>query len=93
MDTAYELYDADLKLLKLLTPSVKADSELGYIADYPEGVRENGGQYTHGAIWLMLAYFKQGMLHKAFTLLNSLNPVQRLSDQKLNELYKGEPYV
>ena len=93
LDTAFELYDADLKLLKLLSPSVKADSELGYIADYPEGVRENGGQYTHGAIWLLLAYFKQGMLHKAFTLLNSLNPVQRLSDQKLNELYKGEPYV
>ena len=93
LNTAFELYDDELKILKLLSPPVKSDSKLGYIVDYPEGVRENGGQYTHGAIWLMLAYFKQGMYGKALTLLNSLNPVQRLSDEKLNELYKGEPYV
>ena len=46
----------------------------GYVMSYPEGVRENGGQYTHGAVWYCLACFKAGQKERAYELLNMLNP-------------------
>ena len=53
------LVDLDLGIIKLLTPAFeKSKNNPGYIMDYPKGIRENGGQYTHGAIWLAKAYFE-----------------------------------
>ena len=63
----------------------------GYVMSYPEGVRENGGQYTHGAVWYCLACFKAGQKERAYELLNMLNPAlkgEREWDYK--EIYKKE---
>lgn len=63
----------------------------GYVMSYPEGVRENGGQYTHGAVWYCLACFKAGQKERAYELLNMLNPAlkgEREWDYK--ESYKRE---
>ena len=54
---------------------------------YPEGVRENGGQYTHGAIWLAQAYFMLNEPSTGYELINILNPANKPYDK-----YKTEPY-
>lgn len=86
------LVDEDYKLIKLLTPYQKSP-RLGYISAYPDGVRENGGQYTHAAIWYIWALIKIGEYDKAYDLEERINPVYRSSDEKLAPLYMGEPYV
>ena len=64
------------KIIKLLTPAF-VDSNLtpGYIKSYPDGVRENGGQYTHAAIWAGIAYSILGENEKAFEIFEILNPI------------------
>ena len=63
----------------------------GYVMSYPEGVRENGGQYTHGAVWFCLACFKAGQKERAFKLLNMLNPALKTEDGgEYGESYKKE---
>lgn len=54
------LVDAENGVIKLLTPPFTEDSiaDVGYIASYPPGIRENGAQYTHAAIWLAKAFFR-----------------------------------
>jgi cyclic beta-1,2-glucan synthetase len=84
----------DEKLLLLLAPPfVESEPSPGYIQGYPAGIRENGGQYTHGALWVVLAYALQGdgeLAHKLFALLNPLNHTKTPSDVLR---YKVEPYV
>ena len=83
------LVDRQHRTVKLLTPPY-TDSErrVGYISGYGEGVRENGGQYTHAAIWLARACFMLGMESEGMELMDMLLPEGR--DMAV---YGGEPYV
>lgn len=65
----------------------------GYIRGYPPGVRENGGQYTHAAIWLAMAYARRGEGDKAGAIMRLLNPVEHARNPAELERYRVEPYV
>ena len=81
-------------LIQLLDPPFdKADMNPGYIKGYVPGVRENGGQYTHAAIWATMAFAKMGDSEKAWELLNLINPVNHALDADGVATYKTEPYV
>lgn len=78
-NTAWEqLVDRKNGIIKLFTPPFDNDSESGrdpgYVRSYPIGVRENGGQYTHGAVWYCISCFELGQNKRGFELLNMLNP-------------------
>lgn len=92
--TAYHaLLDAENGVFKLFTPAFSGeDKRAGYIASYPEGIRENGGQYTHAAVWFCRALFEAGLLEEGETLLALLNPMKKWEDPKLFEKYRLEPY-
>ena len=84
----------DVKLIQLLDPPFdKSELEPGYIKGYVPGVRENGGQYTHAAIWTTMAFAKLGDTERAWELFAMLNPVHHGSDAEQIERYKVEPYV
>jgi cellobiose phosphorylase len=88
------LVKRDAKLIQLLDPPFdKSKLEPGYIKGYVPGVRENGGQYTHAAIWTTMAFAMIGDNQKAWELFEMLNPINhgRHSDQIQH--YKVEPYV
>jgi len=89
------LYDSDVGIMKLFSPpfSRKSDEKNnpGYIQSYVPGIRENGGQYTHAAVWGAWAYFAGGYYDFATELLLKLNPAQKYLDG-LDEIYRGEPY-
>jgi len=81
-------------LVLLFTPPFDDTSlEPGYIKGYVPGVRENGGQYTHAAIWSAMAFAALGDGDKAAELLAMLNPVNRARTQADIQRYKVEPYV
>ena len=64
------------RILLLLTPPFdKSDQDPGYIKGYPPGIRENGGQYTHAAVWALMAIAKQGNGDEAAELFHMLNPI------------------
>jgi cyclic beta-1,2-glucan synthetase len=65
----------------------------GYIQGYPPGVRENGGQYTHAALWLAMAMARSGDGTRAGTLMRILNPVEHARDPAAVWRYGVEPYV
>jgi len=65
----------------------------GYIKGYPPGIRENGGQYTHAAIWSMLAFAMLGEGDKAAELFSLLNPINHAASRTAIQRYKVEPYV
>ena len=65
----------------------------GYIRGYVPGVRENGGQYTHAAIWTAMAFARLGDGERAWELLNMINPVRHGSTAAGSARYKVEPYV
>ena len=93
LTTAYrKLYDPENKLIKLLDPPF-TDKRIGYIAEYPAGVRENGGQYTHAAVWFVRALYEAGMDELAEKLLVDLLPISHTSDLPGVEKYLKEPYV
>ncbi|MDB5936450.1 MAG: cyclic beta 1-2 glucan synthetase [Massilia sp.] len=84
----------DYGLVQLLDPPFdKGVLNPGYIRGYVPGVRENGGQYTHAAIWTAMAFAKMGDGAKAWELLRMINPVGHSSDAAGAALYKVEPYV
>ena len=81
-------------LALLFTPPFdRTRLEPGYIKGYPPGIRENGGQYTHGAIWSAIAFAMLGDGDKAAELLSMLNPINRSSTPGAMDRYKVEPYV
>ncbi|WP_373559803.1 GH36-type glycosyl hydrolase domain-containing protein [Bordetella genomosp. 10] len=81
-------------LALLFTPPFdRTPHDPGYIKGYPPGLRENGGQYTHAAIWAVLAYTKLGDGDKASDLFSMLNPVNHASTPADVQRYKVEPYV
>lgn len=100
------LYDKENKILKLLSPPFdNPPYKVGYIKGYSGGIRENGGQYTHAAIWGAMGYFygsmkdgiskedKQKLCKLGFEILTDQLTPLRMSDQNLSKKYKAEPYV
>lgn len=88
------LIDDVHKLVLLFTPPFDQAAESpGYIKGYPPGVRENGGQYTHAAIWVAMAFAKRGEGDKAMRILEMINPINRTKTSEEVELYRVEPYV
>ncbi|MEO8417924.1 MAG: cyclic beta 1-2 glucan synthetase, partial [Methylophilaceae bacterium] len=84
----------DAQLIQLLAPPFdKSDLEPGYIKGYVPGVRENGGQYTHAAIWTTMAFAMLGDRERTWELFAMLNPVNHASRPEEMERYKVEPYV
>lgn len=88
------LVDREIGIIKLLTPpfyGTKLDP--GYIKGYVPGVRENGGQYTHAATWVILAYAMLGDGNRAMELYNMINPINHSRTWTEVSKYKVEPYV
>jgi cyclic beta-1,2-glucan synthetase len=81
-------------LIQLLDPPFdSADPTPGYIRGYLPGVRENGGQYTHAAVWAAMAYAELGEAERAWALLALINPINHARSAAEVALYKLEPYV
>ncbi len=95
MESVFDrLVDDENRIIKLLTPPFDtSDQEPGYIKGYLPGIRENGGQYTHAACWVVIATALLGKGDKAMELWSMLNPITHTSDPKGVDKYKGEPYV
>ena len=95
MDAAVRmLVDDELAIVKLFTPPFdKTEKDPGYIKAYPPGVRENGGQYTHAATWLVIALAELGHTDEAWRCFSMLNPVNHALDAEAAERYRVEPYV
>jgi cyclic beta-1,2-glucan synthetase len=88
------LVDADARLIRLLTPPFhETPRDPGYIKGYVPGVRENGAQYTHAALWAVLATALRGDGEKAFAWFQMLNPFTHADTPENVETYKVEPYV
>jgi cellobiose phosphorylase len=88
------LVNPEAGLLALLAPPFdKSPLEPGYIKGYAPGVRENGGQYTHAAIWAAMARAGMGDASRAWELASMLNPVKRTADAAGAAVYKVDPYV
>jgi len=82
------------QMILLFTPPFdKTERDPGYIKGYPPGVRENGGQYTHAAIWTAWAFAALGQGERAGALFRLLNPVGHTDTPEKAEHYKVEPYV
>lgn len=81
-------------IILLLTPPFnKSNMEPGYIKSYVPGVRENGGQYTHAAAWVVNAFAMMGDGDKAYKLYRLLNPINHTRTKQECNIYKVEPYV
>ncbi|MGH7823240.1 MAG: GH36-type glycosyl hydrolase domain-containing protein, partial [Candidatus Binatia bacterium] len=81
-------------LIRLLTPPFdRTEKDPGYIKGYLPGIRENGGQYTHGALWVVRAFAELGRRDRAAALLEMLTPVAHARDRARTDVYKVEPYV
>jgi cyclic beta-1,2-glucan synthetase len=84
----------EYSLVQLLDPPFdKSDLNPGYIKGYVPGVRENGGQYTHAAIWAAMAFSKLGDSKKAWEILTMINPINHAKTPEEVARYKVEPYV
>src|SRR5262249_10209697 len=88
------LVDSAGKLIRLFTPPFDRSAlEPGYIKGYVPGIRENGGPYTHGGTWVVLATALQGRGERAVELWNLLNPINHARTPADVAQYKVEPYV
>jgi cyclic beta-1,2-glucan synthetase len=84
----------DEGLMALLAPPFDRTAlDPGYIKGYPPGVRENGGQYTHAALWSVIAFATLGDGDKAHELFSLVNPITHASDRAGADRYRVEPYV
>jgi N,N'-diacetylchitobiose phosphorylase len=82
------------KLIRLLTPPFdNTENDPGYIKGYLPGIRENGGQYTHGALWVVRALAELGRAERATKLLEMLSPITHGRTPSEVEVYRAEPYV
>jgi cellobiose phosphorylase len=84
------LFDREKQVVRLFAPAFTdgAGQDPGYIKGYPAGVRENGGQYTHAALWLALACFRLGRSEDGWAILHALLP-----EHHPTQTYRAEPYV
>ena len=88
------LVKRNAQIIQLLDPAFNGNGlNPGYIKGYLPGIRENGGQYTHAAIWAVLAFAKLLDRDKVWELFNMINPIQHGADAASIEVYKVEPYV
>ncbi|MDD5674200.1 MAG: hypothetical protein PHC61_08560, partial [Chitinivibrionales bacterium] len=88
------LIDSRSGIIKLLDPPFnKSALEPGYIKGYVPGVRENGGQYTHGAIWAIMAFALMGETQRVKELIALINPINHSLTPRSAGLYRVEPYV
>jgi cyclic beta-1,2-glucan synthetase len=84
----------EARQIQLLDPPFdKSDLNPGYIKGYLPGVRENGGQYTHAAIWTVMAFAAMGDVERAWELFSMINPVNHSSTPEEVHVYRVEPYV
>ncbi|MEI9982613.1 MAG: hypothetical protein WDN69_05025 [Aliidongia sp.] len=89
-----ELVRPEDGLVLLFTPPFdRTPRDPGYIKGYPPGIRENGGQYTHGALWSVIAFAMLGEGDKAAALFSILNPINHARTPEEARRYKVEPYV
>ena len=92
-ETDNRLVNREHEIIQLLTPAFQhSNPSPGYIMDYPVGVRENGGQYTHGAMWYIMAQLKEGRYDMAYYLYSLINPIHRTNSLADVLKYKVEPY-
>ena len=90
---AIQLISKPDNLVQLFAPPFDHDPhDPGYIKGYPPGVRENGGQYTHAAVWTILAFAALGNGDKAVEVFGMLNPIHRASRRSVQK-YRIEPYA
>ena len=95
MVMAYQhLVETDDGVIKLFEPAFdKAAGDPGYIKAYPPGIRENGGQYSHGVIWSIFAHAELKQPDKAMHLFTLMNPINHAKSEADVQRYKVEPYV
>ncbi|MEO6914259.1 MAG: glucoamylase family protein, partial [Chitinophagaceae bacterium] len=95
MESAYKnLVQKEVGIIQLLEPAFdKSEMNPGYIKGYVPGVRENGGQYTHAAVWMIMAFARLGNNERVWELLNMINPVNHGKTAAEIAVYKVEPYV
>jgi cyclic beta-1,2-glucan synthetase len=70
----------------------QSEQQPGYVKAYPAGIRENGGQYTHAAIWLAWGFLKIGKIDVGYNLLQMINPIYKAINKRVYNMYKLEPY-
>jgi cellobiose phosphorylase len=88
------LVDRENSLIKLFNPPFDhMSNNPGYIKGYVPGVRENGGQYTHAAVWSIIAFALLKDKEKTYELIKLINPINHSLDEKASNKYKVEPYV
>jgi cellobiose phosphorylase len=91
---ASHLVRPDARLVQLLDPPFdRRGPNPGYIAGYVPGVRENGGQYTHSAVWATMAFAEMGDARRAWWLMDLINPLHHGRTPEEVAVYKVEPYV
>jgi cyclic beta-1,2-glucan synthetase len=84
----------DERLVLLFTPPFdRTRADPGYVKGYVPGIRENGGQYTHAAVWTIIAFAKLGDGDRAGEIFDLLNPIRHASRRANLHRYKGEPYA
>jgi len=89
-----KLVRRESRLIQLLDPPFdRSEEDPGYIRGYVPGVRENGGQYTHGAIWVAMAFAALGERERAWELASLINPLNHARTEEEVATYKVEPYV
>ncbi|MDE5990283.1 MAG: hypothetical protein K2H36_01730, partial [Clostridia bacterium] len=100
IQSASELVDGKVGIIKLLSPAQTKEHYYGYISSYPKGVRENGGQYTHSAAGYVKAVAMldekikiEDAILDAHDLLDMLNPISKNETEESSLVYKGAPYV
>ena len=92
-ETDNRLVNREHEIIQLLTPAFQnSKPSPGYIMNYPVGVRENGGQYTHGAMWYIMAQLKEGRNDLAYYLYYIINPIYRTRTMADVLKYKVEPF-
>ncbi|MBP5515615.1 MAG: hypothetical protein J6X86_01575 [Bacteroidales bacterium] len=92
-ETDQRLVNREHEIIQLLTPAFhNSQPSPGYIMNYPVGVRENGGQYTHGAMWYIMAQLKEGRNDMAYFLYSLINPIHRTQTLADVLKYKVEPF-
>jgi cyclic beta-1,2-glucan synthetase len=84
---------ADRLMLLFAPPFDRTELDPGYVKGYVPGIRENGGQYTHAAVWSVVAFARLGEGDKALELFNLLSPIHHASRRADVHRYKGEPYA
>ncbi len=88
------LVKRDLKVIQLFDPAFDtSDLKPGYVKGYVPGVRENGGQYTHAAVWTVMAFAAIGDVERAWELFDLINPLRHADQAAAIATYKVEPYV